>query len=79
MDTLKDISDRSENYAQYLSAQDAMRVKLTEEELRQQAEEKLVQKDEQISEQVEQLSKQGEEIKRYREKLIAAGINPDEV
>ena len=65
MDTLKDISDRSENYAQYLSAQDAMRVKLTEEELRQQAEEKLAQKD--------------EEIKKYREKLIAAGINPDEV
>lgn len=49
MDTLKDISDRSENYAQYLSAQDAMRVKLTEEELRQDAEEKLVQKDEEIS------------------------------
>lgn len=114
MAILEEISDRGENYARYLSAQDAMRVKLSEEALRIEAEEslktvqaelsqaeqelsqaeqelsqttdELSQAEQELSQTAEELSQTAEELtqtkdlaQKYREKLIAAGINPDEL
>lgn len=98
MDILNEISDREENYFQYLSAQDAMRVKLTDEALKKEAQQKLAETNEELNQKQQELSvkkeelsvkseelseakqvinNQSEQLEQYRAKLIAAGIDPD--
>ena len=86
MATLEEISDRSENWARYLSAQDAMRVKISDDELREQAKQDLKETKEKLSETTSELTEAQSELTEaqaklaaYREKLIAAGIDPDSV
>lgn len=66
MNILEEISDRSENYARYLSAQDALRVKRTEEALREKAEKSLLLTKEQLTQAETQLNQAETQLNQER-------------